>query len=71
MEQIFQIDSDLIKKFRKNDLNFIIRYNNDFINTNNCVIYFSSNGIYFPNNKESFEKSIVKGNYYEFIHHPP
>jgi hypothetical protein len=64
---IFQIDSAAVKEAFLLD-NFIIEYNDEFeIKENNlCVIYFSSNEIYYPNTVKSFEYSILKRDKYEW-----
>lgn len=64
---VFQTDSDSIKK-ALNSPNYIIEYSDTSNNTKDkfCVIYFSSNNIYYPNTKEEFQKSIVKKNKYEW-----
>lgn len=36
------------------------------INSDLCYIFFSSNGLYYPNTKEVFEEQIVKKNRYEW-----
>ena len=40
--------------------NYIIEYNNNAADNNECVICFSSNNIWFPNTKEVFRKSIFE-----------
>lgn len=45
--------------------NYKIEYNNAVIN-NECVIYFFSNNIWYPNTEEAFRKSIVENNRYEW-----
>lgn len=45
--------------------NFLIQYNNA-VNNNECVVYFSSNNIWFPNTEEAFRKSIVENNRFEW-----
>jgi len=37
------------------------------INKKVCFIFFSSNGIYYPDTKETFEKAIIQKNRYEWI----
>ena len=64
---IFQIDSlDVIQAFKSD--NYSIEYDNEITqNQNNfCVIYFSSHGIYYPNNLESFNYSIIERDKYEW-----
>ena len=66
-QYIFQIDSSSIKNAFKSG-NYKIEYavKNDLIENDLCVIYFSSNEIYYPNTKESFEYSILKRDKYEW-----
>jgi hypothetical protein len=64
---VFQIDSELVKATYQHELNYKIQYSTDeFCDKSLCVIYFSSNEIYYPNSKESFEKSILKKDKYEW-----
>jgi hypothetical protein len=64
---IFQIDSPTVKEAFKLD-NYAIEYaeENDLIESDLCVIYFSSNEIYYPNTLKSFEYSILKRDKYEW-----
>ena len=58
----FQIDHPLIKQERQKD-NIIVKRSN---NEGCAVIYFSSNGIYFPNDKKTFKKIIMQENKFEW-----
>lgn len=64
---IFQIDSSVVRNAFKSG-NFNIEYNNEsaFVENDLCVIYFSSNEIYYPNTLESFEYSILIRDKYEW-----
>lgn len=64
---IFQIDSKCVIEAFKED-NYSIEYAEeiDLIENDLCVIYFSSNEIYYPNTLESFEYSILKNDKYEW-----
>ena len=64
---IFQIDSTSVKEAFKSG-NYTIEYaeENDSIENDLCVIYFSSNEIYYPNTLESFDYSILKRDRYEW-----
>lgn len=65
--KIFQIESDIVKSYYKNDLNYKVVYNKDSqCDRSLCVIYFSSNEIYYPNTEMSFKNSIVKRDKYEW-----
>ncbi|GMK42374.1 hypothetical protein PCCS19_54330 [Paenibacillus sp. CCS19] len=46
--------------------NFTIKYTNSAENDEYIAIYFSSNGIYFPNTLETFEHTIINRNRYEW-----
>jgi hypothetical protein len=64
---IFQIDSTSVKEAFKLD-NYSIEFydESEFLEKDLCVIYFSSNEIYYPNTFESFEYSILKRDKYEW-----
>ena len=55
----------IANEYNKN--NYIIAINNESDSiTGLCVIYFSSNDIWFPNNEEEFINSIIVSNRYEW-----
>jgi hypothetical protein len=63
---IFQIDSPAVLKVFDTD-NYCIEYNNsDDCEKDLCVIYFSSNEIYYPNTITAFEYSIIDRDKYEW-----
>jgi hypothetical protein len=63
---IFQIDSPAVLKAFDTD-NYCIEYNTGKdCDSNLCVIYFSSNEIYFPNTLKSFNYSIIERDKYEW-----
>lgn len=39
---------------------------NELATSNICVIYFSSNNIWYPNTEEAFDRSFVNNDYYEW-----
>lgn len=41
--------------------------NNENCNNNRCVLYFSSNDIWFPNTEQAFRYSLIEHDYYEWI----
>lgn len=62
--EVFQTDSGIIKEaFQKN--NYFIQEEVDQPKEY-CAIYFSSNFIYYPNNTETFTKSILNKDRYEW-----
>jgi len=64
---IFQIDSPFVKQaFKSGNFNIEYAEENYLIENDLCVIYFSSNEIYYPNTLESFEYSILERNKYEW-----
>lgn len=62
---VFQIDSESINR-QRDEANYVVEIDESSLDTNLCVIYFSSNAIYFPNTEESFTKSILNKDYYEW-----
>jgi hypothetical protein len=62
---VFQVDSEVVKQCYGNQNNFLIEYS-DNIEKEFCAVYFSSNDLYYPNNEDSFFKSIVKKNKFEW-----
>ncbi len=72
VRKVFQIDSDIVKNARYLD-NYLIEHDKK-VNENKkiCAVYFSSNYIYFPNEKKSFESSILIRNRFEWwnLRHP-
>jgi hypothetical protein len=64
---IFQIDSPAVLK-AFDSTNYCIEYNNTAkdCDSNLCVIYFSSNEIYYPNTLKSFDYSIIDRDKYEW-----
>jgi hypothetical protein len=66
-ENIFQTDSEIVKS-ELHKPNYLIEYNSS-ISKNNveyCIVYFSSNNIYFPNNEATFKKDIIDKNKFEW-----
>jgi hypothetical protein len=63
---IFQIGNSKVLDCYNNEDNYLIELNQN-INNNNCVIYFSSNGLYYPNTEEAFTKIIIQKNRFEWI----
>lgn len=53
----------VVKAFDEMD-NYLIEDNGK--DTGVCCIYFSSHGIYFPSDKETFEKEIIQKNRFKF-----
>ncbi|WP_034919498.1 hypothetical protein [Gillisia sp. CAL575] len=67
-QQIFQIDSNFIKEALSPGNNIKIVEEEGTVNTQPpiCVIYFSSNEIYYPNTESSFKNAILERNKYEW-----
>ena len=65
LDFVFQIDSDIAKEIYNEADNYLIEYS-DTGERNVCAIYFSSNGIYFPNTEEELVKRIVNLNFFEW-----
>lgn len=62
---VFQTDSDIVRK-ALNEPNYLIEYSETNQNSEYCIIYFSSNNIYFPNTEAVFHDTIIKKNKYEW-----
>jgi len=63
--KVFQVDHDLILKSFKESDNYLVQYNEKG-SKEKCVIYFSSNNIYYPNEPEVFQKDIIDKNRFEW-----
>ncbi len=65
--KIFQIDDSLVRDVYQNHDNYEIVYEEGAkVHKDLCVIYFSSNEIYYPNTPLSFQRSILNKNKYEW-----
>lgn len=62
---VFQADSEIINSIYATDNNYIIEYN-ESVPPEYCIVYFSSNNIYYPNTEEVFADSIIKKNRFEW-----
>ena len=65
MGQYDFVDFPGIRKIRKENLNYKIVDNHEADNKN-CLIFFSGNGIYYPNTEDVFDEVIVKNDRYEW-----
>ena len=61
---VFQVDSDVVKNAYETLDNYLIEYTKG--DDNVCAVYFSSNNIYFPNNKKIFTRRITEKNFFEW-----
>lgn len=59
-----QFEISLVSETFNNANNYLIEYTEK--KNNICAIYFSSNGIYFPNQEEIFRKEIINKNKFEW-----
>lgn len=64
---VFQVDSSIVRECYKINDNYMIEYNSAGDHSM-CVVYFSSNDIYFPNEENIFKKRIIENNTYEWYH---
>lgn len=61
---IWDKENPLLKKAYEQD-NYIIKtYNN---NSPYMVVYFASNGLYYPDTEECFKKTVLEGNRFEWL----
>lgn len=67
----FQVDSDTVNNYRKENANYVIEIDDNSPNKDLCVIYFSSHNIYYPNTPESFYKNIIRNDKYEWRNNTP
>lgn len=64
---IFQTDSPLVRSYYERGANFKVEYSNEpESDASLCVIYFSSNELYYPNVEATFDRTIVKRDKYEW-----
>ena len=66
---VFQADSDIVNESYSKKPNYLIEY--DAVGTGTvdkpcCALYFSSNDIYYPNDKPTFRKQIIEKNRFEW-----
>lgn len=62
---VFQTDSNIVNDHYTNHPNYLIEYNENVLKEY-CIIYFSSNDLYYPNNEVAFTESILKKNRFEW-----
>jgi hypothetical protein len=61
-------ESAVVKKIYRTKKNYKIQYNlKENADKNVCVIYFSSNAIYYPDVQKEFEKNIIEKDKYEWL----
>ncbi len=65
ISSVFQADSKNIGEVYTKADNYLVEYDEMQLKKY-CVLYFSSNNIYFPNTAEVFENSIIKKNKFEW-----
>jgi hypothetical protein len=59
-----QLDLPEVLEFYKNHKNYeIMNFEND---SSTCIIYFSSNGLYYPNNSLVFQREIIQRDRFEW-----
>lgn len=62
---VFQSDSTLINEVYSNQPNYIIDYNQG-AEKKYCVLYFSSNDLYYPNTETALREQVLKKNRFEW-----
>jgi hypothetical protein len=62
---VFQSDAEIVKDVFENQPNYVIEYNED-VPREYCIVYFSSNAIYYPNNETAFRESVLKRDRFEW-----
>ncbi len=61
----FQTDAPVVQQQLKDSTNYIIEYDKSQPQVY-CVIYFSSNDLYYPNNESTFKSVIIDKNRFEW-----
>lgn len=62
---VFQADAPIVEDFYIKQPNYLIEYN-DAVPKTYCIVYFSSNDLYYPNNEVAFTESVIKKNRFEW-----
>jgi hypothetical protein len=63
-DRVISVDDPIVEEVWRENRNYLIEYSDG--NNNVCAIYFTSNGIYFPNTEKTFVHEIVERNRYEW-----
>ncbi len=63
---VFQTDSEMVNIAYENNDNYLVEFD-ETKPKKYCVLYFSSNNIYFPNEPSVFQKTIVQKNNFEWF----
>lgn len=63
---VFQADAEIVNEVYANHLNYLIAYNESAAKEH-CVVYFSSNDLYYPNSEVAFSESIINKNRFEWF----
>ena len=61
----FQADSEIIINHYNNFPNYLIEFN-DSVEAEYCVVYFSSNDLYYPNTEIAFKEGVLERNRFEW-----
>lgn len=61
---VFQTDSEIVQSVYDSHPNYIVVEEAE--KNNYCAIYFSSNNIYYPNDKTTFDRAIAQKNRFEW-----
>lgn len=64
-QPIFQIDSPLVQRQYDSD-NYLIIEDPAVAHSKQCILYFSSHDIYYPNTEASFRSRILNKNHFEW-----
>ena len=62
---VFQTDSKIVSEYFNIHDNYLIEYDHN-LEKEYCIVYFSSNDLYYPNNENSFRESIIEKNRFEW-----
>ncbi|MBN8861165.1 MAG: hypothetical protein J0H29_22435 [Sphingobacteriales bacterium] len=62
---VFQSDAGIVNDVFANQSNYLIEYD-ESVPKEYCIVYFSSNDLYYPNNETAFTESILRRNRFEW-----
>jgi hypothetical protein len=62
----FKLDdrNEFLKEYYEKEENYYVRDNSS--KNKNCIIFFSGNGLYYPNTVETFREVVIENNRFEW-----
>ena len=62
---VFQSDAAIVNDVFSSQPNYLIEYDEN-VSKEYCIVYFSSNDLYYPNSETAFTESVLKRNRFEW-----